>query len=111
MRVIRGAINIKKNTEVEIEKNTKKLMNKIIKNEKIEEKDIYSIIASVTKDITKMNPCTVIRYMGFDKTALMGVQEMHIEKSLPFTIRILIHAEGKNNTKFYYLKDTKQLRR
>ena len=110
MRVIRGAINIENNKTILIKKATEQLINKIVNNEELEEKQFFSIIVSVTKDITKLNPCTVIRKMGYTDTALMGVQEMDIENSLPLTIRILIHAEGSNSTKFYYLRDTKKLR-
>jgi len=85
-------------------------MTKIIKQENIKEPEIHSIIVSATSDITELNPCTVIRKMGFENTALMGVQEMDIEDGLPFTIRLLIHAEGENNTKFYYLRDANKLR-
>ncbi|TYB31614.1 MAG: chorismate mutase [Candidatus Mcinerneyibacterium aminivorans] len=110
MRIIRGAINLKKNSKKEIKHCTEKLMNEIVKKEKLKERDIYSIIISVTKDITKKNPCTIVRKMGFVNTALMGVQEMQIEKSMPLTIRFLIHSRGKDSTKFYYLKDTAKLR-
>lgn len=41
---------------------------------------------------------------------MLCVQEMFVENSMPLTIRFIIQCRGEDETKFFYLNDTKQLR-
>ncbi len=109
MKCIRGATTLKYNNEEEIILKSKELFEEIIKKNEIIE--FYSIIVSVTKDITAYNPVTIIREeFGLKDVAFMCFQEAEFEKSMPFTIRILINCEAENK-KFVYLHDAKNLRK
>lgn len=111
MRIIRGAINIPENNEKSIEKGTEELLNHIIKKSKLSKTDIHFFIVSATKDITKIYPCEIIRKnFKYKSVPLLCVQEMHVEGSLPLTIRFLIIAAGNDSHEFYYLRDTSELR-
>ena len=111
MYALRGAINCSENSVTAIDSAVHELFTDIISSTGITEKDIVSIIVSATSDITAKYPCETIRKMGFENTALLCVAEMAIDNSLPLTIRVLVHCHGAGTTKFYYCRDTVQLRK
>lgn len=111
MYAIRGAVNCHENTSGAIDSAVIELFTEIQTNSGISEKDVISIIVSATKDITAKYPCETIRKMGYENTALLCVSEMDIDNSLPLTVRVLIHCHGHGTTKFFYCRDTAQLRK
>ncbi|WP_317368329.1 (d)CMP kinase [uncultured Tyzzerella sp.] len=110
---IRGAITIEENTKENIIKNAEILLNEIIEKNGINKEDIINIIFSATKDITKAYPAIATRNMGITDCAIMCMQEMDIEFSLPMCIRVMITVNldiKKQDIKHIYLKGAKKLR-
>lgn len=110
---IRGAITIEENTKENIVTNTEILLNEIIEKNNINKENIINIIFSATKDITKAYPAIATRNIGITDCAIMCVQEMDVEDSLPMCIRVMITVNldiKKQNLHHIYLKDAKKLR-
>lgn len=109
MICLRGATSIKIDSEDEIINKTVELWNQIKENNHFD--NIYSIIISVTPDIKKINPATVLREkFSLNNVALMCLQEASFENSLQKIIRILVFCNSKTNN-FVYLHNAKILRK
>lgn len=110
---IRGAITIEENTKENIVNNAQTLLNEILIQNNIEKDDIINIIFSATKDITMAYPSIATRNLGITDCAIICLQEMYVEESLPMCIRIMLTVNKdlkKQNLKHIYLKDAKKLR-
>lgn len=110
---IRGAITIEENTKENIVTNTEILLNEIIEKNNVNKENIINIIFSATKDITKAYPAIATRNIGITDCAIMCVQEMDVEDSLPMCIRVMITVNldiKKQDLHHIYLKDAKKLR-
>jgi len=90
---IRGAITISENTKEEIILKTKTLLTQLIKRNNLKFQDIISIIFTATKDISAAYPAVSARELGMTSIPLICCQEMHIDDSLPFCIRVLMHVQ------------------
>lgn len=110
---IRGATTVTRNTEHDIEKETLKLFDEILKQNKIEIRDVKSLIISCTNDITKAYPGKFIReHFNLPDLAIMHFNEMYVENSLKLCIRFLLLMDGvKNSVKFVYLNNASSLRK
>lgn len=110
---IRGAITIEENTKENIVTNTEILLNEIIEKNNINKENIINIVFSATKDITKAYPAIATRNIGITDCAIMCMQEMDVENSLPMCIRVMItvNLDAKKQDLYHiYLKDAKKLR-
>jgi len=112
---VRGATTIEENKKENILERTEELLNTILDENKIEIKDIKSIIFTATEDITKVYPAVAARNIGITKAALMCVQEMHVEGSLPMCIRIMMDFQRRDKDpklpiKHIYLHKASKLR-
>ncbi|MDD3831971.1 MAG: chorismate mutase [Clostridia bacterium] len=110
MKAIRGAITITHNTAECIAQGTHTLVSTIMSVNSIAPADVVSIIFTCTRDIDQAYPAKTAREMGFDGCALMCMQEMYVENSLPMCIRIMVLANTGNNIKHCYLEGAKILR-
>ncbi len=95
MKAIRGAIFIDEDTKDEVRLRTSQLMEKIYEINGISDKDIISVIFSVTKDITSLNPATAFREAGHD-LPLMCFQEAEFDGAHDMTIRVIVFANCEN---------------
>lgn len=111
--VIRGATTVAENTEYEIEKESIKLFQEILKQNKIQGSDVKSLIISCTNDITKAYPGKFVRqHFNLPNLAIMHFNEMCVENSLMLCIRFLLFMDGtENSTKFVYLNNASALRK
>ncbi len=112
---IRGAITVAKDDKQAILDATEELLLSIIEINKLELSDISSILFTATKDLTKVYPAVAARDMGITSAALMCVQEMHVEGSLPMCIRVMVQIQRKGSdrdihTKHVYLREAQKLR-
>lgn len=113
MYAIRGAISVEENTEKNILKATKEVMQSLIQENKLEKRDLISIITTTTDDLTKVYPGKALREIGYNSTPILCMQEMKVENSSQKMIRLLVHVDGKkekNEIKHQYLKKAKKLR-
>ncbi|WP_027623509.1 chorismate mutase [Clostridium lundense] len=113
MYAIRGATTISKNSSQEINICSIELFEEIIKKNCLKLSDIVSIIFSCTEDITKDYPGKFIReYYKLNNVAIMHFNEMKVDNSLSYCIRILILCNGeKDKINYVYLRNSKSLRK
>jgi chorismate mutase len=113
-KAIRGATTARKNTEEEIATAVSELLQELEYRNRIDPDRIVSIIFTVTKDLDAVFPAAIARRVrpNWSNVALMDVQQMHVEGSLPRCIRFLIHANLPTNVIIYhpYLRGASNLR-
>ena len=81
------------NTQNDIQTHTLALYDEILSKNELSEKDIVSVIFSVTKDLDAKNPATALRSQGRAETISLFVnQEAHFPGSMERLIRVLIHC-------------------
>jgi chorismate mutase len=114
MRAIRGATTASENTESAISIAVTELLQELASRNRIDPDRIISVIFTATKDLDAIFPAAIARRVRPDwqNVALMDVQQMHVEGSLPRCIRFLIHANLPADAKVYhpYLRGASNLR-
>jgi chorismate mutase len=81
------------NTREDIEMQTITLYDGLLQKNGLEEKDIVSVVFSVTKDLDAENPAAALRRSGrAADLSLFAVQEAFTRGGLERTIRALIHC-------------------
>ena len=110
VRAVRGAIQIKENTEKFIDDSVILLIKTIIESNKIDIYNIISIIFSQTSDLTAKNPAASLRKIGFNETPLFCTKEPEITGSMERIVRVLITTETERNLMPVYLEGAKKLR-
>lgn len=87
------------------------LYDEILRKNAIRERDIVSIVFSVTSDLTAMNPATALRRAGFAKDVpLFACAEPYIDGYLPKVIRVLVTYYGIGKPSHVYLNGAESLR-
>lgn len=110
---IRGAITIEDNSKEQIYNNTRIMLEQIINENNINIENITSILFTATNDIDAAYPAVAARELGIVDSALMCLQEMHVEGSLRLCIRAMVSIEGdktQKEAKHVYLKGATKLR-
>ena len=101
---LRGAVQCR-NTVDDICKQISLMYDELLCANELEEKDIVSVIFSVTSDLTAINPCTALRLSGRGEAlALFSSREPETRNSLEMTVRALVHCyleEGSNARHVY----------
>jgi chorismate mutase len=89
---LRGATQALNSAE-DIEKWTVFLYDGLLKLNNLEERDIVSIVFSMTNDLDEENPAAALRHAGRARSApLFVAQEAFVRGGLPRAIRALIHC-------------------
>ena len=112
-RGVRGATTIEQNTQDQIFSATQTLLTTMLMQNQIDSQDIASILFTTTADITAAYPAKAARELGMQLVPLLCFQEMQVEGSLPFCIRILIHwntSQSQDQIQHIYLNQAQQLR-
>jgi chorismate mutase len=93
-KAIRGATTAKANTPEAMRAAVMELLDELEKRNSIDPDTIVSVIFSTTKDLDAIFPAQIARETrpSWDGVALMDLQQMHVQGSLPLCIRFLIHA-------------------
>ena len=114
VKAIRGATTASENTEEAIAIAVTELLLELKYRNRIDPDRIVSVIFTATKDLDAVFPAAIARriYPNWRDVALMDVQQMHVEGSLPRCIRFLIHAHLPTGAKIYhpYLRGASNLR-
>ncbi len=93
VRAIRGATTVSENTVEAIREAVTELLDELESRNDLDPENIISVTFSVTRDIDVIFPAAIARSRpGWDNVALLDVQQMHVEGSLPRCIRFLIHV-------------------
>jgi chorismate mutase len=81
------------NEEEDIRNQVRVLYDELLERNGLEEKDLVSIIFSMTEDLDVKNPAAALRQEGRGREAALFVtQEAWVRGSLERTIRVLIHC-------------------
>lgn len=91
VRGVRGATTVTENTEEAIIAATQELLQAVIDYNGIEENHVASVFFTTTPDLTAAYPAKAARLLGWNDTALMGMQEADVPNGLKMCIRVLIH--------------------
>lgn len=113
MRAIRGATTVCANTVEAISEAVTELLDELEHRNQLQPKDIISVTFSVTRDLDAIFPAAIARSRpGWDNVAMLDVQQMHVEGSLPRCIRFLIHVHQPEEAPIYhiYLRHAANLR-
>lgn len=87
---VRGATFVENNTKESIEEATIDLMTKILEANSLKERNIISVVFSLTEDLTAANPASSLRSVGFHDVPLFCVQEPKYQTSRGKTLRSLV---------------------
>jgi chorismate mutase len=114
VKAIRGATTASENTEEAIAIAVTELLQELEYRNRLDPDLIVSVIFTATKDLDAVFPAKIARRVcpDWQDVALMDMQQMHVEGSLPRCIRFLIHANLPADTKVYhpYLRGASNLR-
>ena len=91
VRGVRGAITVDEDSADAIWSATRELLEALITGNAIDEADVASVIFTTTPDLTAAFPAKAARDLGWQQTALMGMQEINVPGGLERCIRVLIH--------------------
>jgi chorismate mutase len=89
---LRGASQCE-NTVNDICEQVTLMYDELLSANKLDENEIVSVVFSVTKDLTAVNPCSALRKKGrAGELALFSAAEPECAGSLERTVRALIHC-------------------
>jgi chorismate mutase len=112
VRAVRGAIQVGADTREAVWGSASRLAAGLLSANSIREKDIVSLVFSVTADLRSANPAAGVRRTGFAATPLFCVQEAEVEGGMPRVIRALLtwNARGRRPAVPVYLDGAEALR-
>ncbi|MBE9138991.1 chorismate mutase [Nodosilinea sp. LEGE 07088] len=111
---IRGAVTVPENTEGAIREAVTELVDALEAHNQLDPACIISATFSVTRDLDAIFPAAIARQRPhWDNIALLDVQHMHVEGSLPCCIRVLMHVQLPvlhDKIQHVYLRGARDLR-
>ncbi|MGN1116139.1 MAG: chorismate mutase, partial [Candidatus Ornithomonoglobus sp.] len=113
VRAIRGATTAEKNTKECITRASIEMIDKIIKKNNLDTRDMIDILFTVTPDITAMFPAAAVRKMGITEVPLLDMAAPDVDGALEMCIRVIVHINtdlGNNEMKHVYLNGAQKLR-
>jgi chorismate mutase len=93
VRAIRGATQVEVDEKEHVLALTRELVTEVLTANELTNDDVISMVFSATKDIASIAPAAAARQLGLNDTALLCVQEMHVDGSLPLMVRLIAHVE------------------
>jgi chorismate mutase len=114
VRAIRGATTVSANTVTAITAAVTELLDSIETHNQLNSEDIVNVIFTATPDLNAIFPAAIARKRPhWDYIPLLDVQQMQVEGSLAFCIRVLIQINTPKSQKemcHSYLHQAKSLR-
>jgi chorismate mutase len=93
VRAIRGATTARENSVEAITEAVLELLIELENRNRLDPEEMISVLFTATRDLDAIFPAQIARQRPkWDGVALMDVQQMYVEGSLPRCIRFLIHA-------------------
>lgn len=93
VRGIRGATTVVQDDGEAVLIATEALVREMAKRNRLDPEDIISVLISTTSDIKSAFPARAVRSIeGWTYVPVMCTHEMDVPNSMPFCIRILMHA-------------------
>lgn len=92
LAALRGATRCR-NEVADMQVQVSALYDELLQKNQLQEKDLVSLIFSVTQDLNAENPAAALRHGGrAPDVALFAVQEAPVQTGMSGVIRVLIHA-------------------
>lgn len=113
VRGVRGATTVAEDTPEAIIDGAVALLREVITLNGIQEEYVASVLFTTTPDLTAAYPARAARLLGWESTALMGMQEMAVPGGLERCIRVLVHwntAKGLDELVHVYMNGAERLR-
>jgi monofunctional chorismate mutase len=112
VKAVRGAITARENSAEAIREASRRLLLELLRCNHVATGRILSLVFSVTRDLTRLNPAAIARELGLTDTPLFCVQEAEIDGALPRVIRVLVTYAGPRGRAPVpvYLEDARGLR-
>ena len=110
---LRGAITVEKNTREAIYAATREMLQDLSVRNELAKGKIVSAWFTATPDLDAAYPAAAARELGWTEAALLCVQEMPVEGSLPMCVRVLVlHDSEKDQSEMRhsYLRGAAVLR-
>ena len=114
IRGIRGATTVTNDDEELVLSATEKMLKQLIQENDLKPESVTSVFISVTQDLTSTFPAKALRrFEDWTHVPVMCMQEIPVEDSLPFCIRIMLHANSlieQKDIRHVYQNDAVRLR-
>jgi cytidylate kinase len=113
MITVRGAITVGGNNREEILLAAREMTEEMMRANSIRARDAIMVLYTATKDLDAAYPAEAARTLGLTEASLMCAQEMHVEGSLPMTLRATLLAESpkpQSEARHAYLREAAKLR-
>lgn len=113
VRAIRGATTVENNEKNEIWDASWEMLDKLIKDNNIDLKELISITFTMTSDLNACYPAVRVREMGITNVPLMNMPELFVAGSLEKCIRVIVETNSDKSLdeiKHIYLRGAKKLR-
>ncbi|MFG6118453.1 MULTISPECIES: chorismate mutase [Thalassobacillus] len=94
IRGIRGATTVQTNDREEIVERAYEMMMDLIDKNKVEAKNVVSVLFSATADLNAAFPAKSLRKIeGWTYVPVMCMQEIKVPDALPKCVRVMVTAE------------------
>lgn len=113
VRGIRGATTAETDTRESILTSTRELLNAIVQANRLDARDIASVMFTTTKDLCSEYPARAARDLGWHTVPLLGGTEMDLAGGIPRCIRVLLLVNTRKaqaSMKHIYLREARALR-
>ncbi len=114
VRAVRGATQVERDDRELVLAASRELVSLVLEKNGLIADEVISIMFTATRDLASVAPALAARQLGLDEVALICVQEMWVEGSMPRVIRLLAHVETdhpRSTITNVYLNGTELLRR
>jgi chorismate mutase len=71
----------------------KALMHELFERNGLDADDVISIFVTGTPDLTTIHPATAVRAYGLADVPLIGAQELWIDGTLAYCVRVMLHID------------------
>ena len=103
LAALRGATRCRNEVE-DMQVQVSALYDELLQKNHLQEKDLVSLIFSVTQDLNAENPAAVLRHLGrAPDAALFVAQEAAVQGGISGVIRVLIHAYLPERVGLYHV--------
>jgi chorismate mutase len=113
VRAVRGATQVERDDKEHVLARTRELVELLTSRNDVGPDDLISMTFTATPDVASVAPALAARQLGHHDVALICVQEMVVEGSMPRVVRVLAHLEtDRTNAELVnvYLHGTQLLR-
>lgn len=113
IRGIRGAITVEENSEAEILRATRELLERMADENNVEPDEVAAILFTCTPDLNAAFPAEAARQLQWTTVPLLSAAEIDVPGGLPMCIRVLMlwnSARSQEQVVHVYLGRAEALR-